>query len=106
MSFGRLGSQRISTELNGVAAHAPGAGPHFSPEMLASVGLTEEAAKKEGKDVKIISLQTFRHLTDEAADESLLFTPHSDLLLANAIAHAIVRDGKAVRGRRHERDRR
>lgn len=45
MSFGRLGSQRISRELNGSAAHAPGTGPHFSPELLASMGLTEEAER-------------------------------------------------------------
>jgi squalene-hopene/tetraprenyl-beta-curcumene cyclase len=45
MGFGRLGSQRISKELNSSAARSQGAGPHFSPELLASVGLTEDAVR-------------------------------------------------------------
>ncbi len=45
MSFGRLGSQLISMELNGSVTQSPGAGPHFSPELLASVGLTEDAER-------------------------------------------------------------
>ncbi len=45
-------------------------------------------------NVRIISLQTYRHMTDEGADETHIFEPHTDLKLANAIAHCIVRDGK------------
>ena len=42
-------------------------------------------------NVRIVSLQTYRHMTDDAADVSLLFEPHTDLLLANAIAHVLVK---------------
>ncbi len=44
-------------------------------------------------DVRIINFTTFGHLTNEGADENHLFTPHTDLLLANAFAHVLVRDG-------------
>lgn len=42
--------------------------------------------------VRITSLQTFRHMTDLEADETQIFKPHSDLYLANAIAHVLVEE--------------
>ena len=45
MSFGRLGSQRISMEQDSATQHASGSAPHFSPEMLASLGLTDESER-------------------------------------------------------------
>jgi len=44
-------------------------------------------------DVKIISFQTFGHMTNDAADETYVFKPHSDLYLANAMAKVLVDEG-------------
>ena len=41
-------------------------------------------------DVTIINLTTFDHMTNEGSDENHLFAPHTDLYLANAIAHVLV----------------
>lgn len=49
--------------------------------------------KKLDPNVKIISLQTYGHMTAEVADESYLFKPHSDLYLANAMAKVLVDEG-------------
>lgn len=46
-------------------------------------------------NVRIVSLQTYHHMTDEGADDTILFEPHSDLLIANGIAHLIVKKGLA-----------
>ena len=46
-------------------------------------------------NVKIINLTTFGHMTNEEADETLVFKPHSDLYLANAMAYVIINEGLA-----------
>lgn len=44
-------------------------------------------------NVRIYSLQTYRHMTDDAADESFIFEPQTDLLIANSIAHVLMERG-------------
>ncbi|NOY90457.1 MAG: molybdopterin-dependent oxidoreductase [Deltaproteobacteria bacterium] len=43
--------------------------------------------------VRIINFTTFGQMTNEGSDENHLFTPHSDLLLANAFAYVLVNEG-------------
>jgi nitrate reductase (cytochrome) len=47
--------------------------------------------------VRIIDLTTRRSRTSYAADRTLVFAPHSDLAIANAICHEIVSRGRADR---------
>jgi nitrate reductase NapA len=47
----------------------------------------------QNPDVKIIDLATRWTRTSMAADKSLLFVPQTDLALANAICHEIIRNG-------------
>ena len=50
--------------------------------------------KRQDPRVRIVSLQTFTNRsTDEPADVVAIFKPHSDLALANAMAHVIVKEG-------------
>jgi nitrate reductase NapA len=50
--------------------------------------------KRRDSDVKIVSLQTFlNRSTDEPADIVAIFKPHTDLAIANAMAHVIVKEG-------------
>ena len=48
--------------------------------------------RQADEGVRITSLQTYRHMTDLEADETQIFAPHSDLYLANAIAHVLVEE--------------
>ncbi|MBI5495885.1 MAG: molybdopterin-dependent oxidoreductase [Deltaproteobacteria bacterium] len=43
--------------------------------------------------VRVHNLTTFGHMTNQGADETLVFKPHSDLYLANAMAHVLVNEG-------------
>ena len=54
--------------------------------------------RQADKDVRIFSLQTYEHMTDDTADETYIFRPHTDLYLANAIAHILLRDDKVDKG--------
>ncbi|MGH7311182.1 MAG: molybdopterin-dependent oxidoreductase, partial [Candidatus Rokuibacteriota bacterium] len=47
----------------------------------------------QNPDVKVIDLATRWTRTSMAADKSLLFVPQTDLALANAICHEIIRNG-------------
>ncbi|MBI2884352.1 MAG: molybdopterin-dependent oxidoreductase [Candidatus Methylomirabilis oxyfera] len=50
--------------------------------------------KHQDPNVKIVSLQTYlNRSTDEPADIVAIFKPHSDLAIANAMAHVIVKEG-------------
>lgn len=50
--------------------------------------------KHQDDNVKIISLQTFlNRSTDQPADVVAIFKPHSDLAIANAMAHVLVKEG-------------
>jgi nitrate reductase (cytochrome) len=52
--------------------------------------------KIQDPNVKIVSLQTFNNRsTDDPADVVMIFKPNSDLAIANAMAHVIVREGLA-----------
>jgi len=52
------------------------------------------ARKRQDPRVRLVSLQTFAHRTsDEPADLAVVFTPQSDLALANAMAHVLVKEG-------------
>jgi len=52
------------------------------------------ARKHQDPRVLLVSLQTFTNRTsDEPADLAVVFKPHSDLALANAMAHVIVTEG-------------
>jgi nitrate reductase NapA len=53
--------------------------------------LLERRLKKP--DVKIIDFATRTTRTSQAADRSILFLPQTDLAVANAIAHEIIRQG-------------
>ena len=48
----------------------------------------------QNPDVKIIDLATRWTRTSMAADRSMLFAPQTDLALANAICHEIIRNGR------------
>jgi nitrate reductase NapA len=47
--------------------------------------------------VKIIDLATRTTRTSFAADESILFAPQTDLAIANAICHQLIKDGRIDR---------
>lgn len=50
--------------------------------------------KHQDPNVKIVSLQTYiNRSSDEPADIVAIFKPHSDLAIANAMAHVIVKEG-------------
>ena len=50
--------------------------------------------KHQDPNVKIVSLQTYlNRSTDEPADIVAVFKPHTDLAIANAMAHVIVKEG-------------
>jgi anaerobic selenocysteine-containing dehydrogenase len=50
--------------------------------------------KHQDPRVRIVSLQTFTNRsTDEPADVVVIFKPHTDLALANAMAHVLVKEG-------------
>ncbi len=50
--------------------------------------------KHQDPSVQIVSLQTFTNRTsDEPADMAVTFKPHTDLTLANGMAHVIVKEG-------------
>lgn len=50
--------------------------------------------KHQDPNVKIVSLQTYiNRSTDEPADTVVIFKPHTDLAIANAMAHVIVKEG-------------
>jgi nitrate reductase NapA len=50
--------------------------------------------KHQDPNVKIVSLQTFLNRSSETpADIVAIFKPHTDLAIANALAHVIVKDG-------------
>ncbi len=50
--------------------------------------------KHQDPNVKIVSLQTFSNRSsDEPADIAVIFKPHTDLALANGMAHVIVKEG-------------
>jgi nitrate reductase NapA len=50
--------------------------------------------KHQDPHVKIVSLQTFTNRSsDEPADTAVIFKPHTDLALANGMAHVIVKEG-------------
>src|SRR5574337_658088 len=50
--------------------------------------------KHQDSNVKIVSLQTYlNRSTDEPADIVAIFKPHTDLAIANAMAHVIVKEG-------------
>ncbi len=50
--------------------------------------------KHQDPNVKIVSLQTFlNRSSDEPADIVAIFKPHTDLAIANAMAHVIVKEG-------------
>ena len=49
--------------------------------------------RQKHPQVKLVDLSTVTTRTSEAADLSLIFTPQSDLALANAMAHVIVKEG-------------
>ncbi|MGB4780914.1 molybdopterin-dependent oxidoreductase, partial [Candidatus Methylomirabilis sp.] len=50
--------------------------------------------KHQDPNVKIVSLQTFlNRSSDEPADVVAIFKPHTDLVIANAMAHVIVKEG-------------
>ncbi len=52
--------------------------------------------KIQDPNVKIVSLQTFNNRsTDDPADVVMIFKPHADLAIANAMAHVIVKEGLA-----------
>jgi len=52
--------------------------------------------KHQDPNVKIVSLQTYlNRSTDEPADIVAIFKPHTDLAIANAMAHVIVKEGLA-----------
>lgn len=51
------------------------------------------ARRKRQTDVRIIDLATRSTRTSQAADKSILFTPQTDLALANAICYEIIRNG-------------
>ena len=48
--------------------------------------------RRRRRDVQIVDLATRTTRTSYAADRSLIFAPHSDLAIANAICHEIVRN--------------
>jgi nitrate reductase NapA len=51
--------------------------------------------KHQDPRVRIVSLQTFTNRsTDAPADVVVIFRPHADLALANAMAHVIVKEGR------------
>ena len=66
--------------------------------------------RSRGKQVKIIDMQTRFTRTAELADKHILFKPHSDLAIANGIAHLLIKNGtydkefveKFVNFRHHE----
>ena len=50
--------------------------------------------KHQDPNVKIVSLQTFTNRSsDEPADIAVVFKPNTDLAIANAMAHVIVKEG-------------
>ena len=50
--------------------------------------------KLQDPNVKLVSLQTYNNRsTDDPADTVMIFKPQSDLAIANAMAHVIVKDG-------------
>src|SRR5574337_1652399 len=50
--------------------------------------------KHQDPNIKIVSLQTYiNRSTDEPADIVAVFKPHTDLAIANAMAHVIVKEG-------------
>jgi nitrate reductase NapA len=50
--------------------------------------------KHQDPGVRIVSLQTFTNRSsDEPADVAVVFKPHTDLALANGMAHVIVKEG-------------
>jgi nitrate reductase (cytochrome) len=52
--------------------------------------------KRQDPRVKIVSLQTLTNRsTDNPADVVMIFKPHTDLAIANAMAHVVVKEGLA-----------
>jgi nitrate reductase (cytochrome) len=50
--------------------------------------------KHQDPNVKIVSLQTFTNRSsDEPADIAVIFKPNTDLAIANAMAHVIIKEG-------------
>src|SRR5690606_3396250 len=49
--------------------------------------------RSRGEQVRIIDLTTRRTRTSEHADRTLVFTPHTDLAIANMIARLLVKEG-------------
>ncbi|MCK5796523.1 MAG: molybdopterin-dependent oxidoreductase [Deltaproteobacteria bacterium] len=49
--------------------------------------------KATGAKVKIIDIATRKTRTSAQADETLIFTPHTDLAIANGIAHLLLKRG-------------
>ncbi len=50
--------------------------------------------KLTGRKVKCFVLSTYTHRSSEIADETLIFTPQTDLAIANYIANYIIKSGK------------
>ncbi|MFH2005506.1 MAG: molybdopterin-dependent oxidoreductase [bacterium] len=48
--------------------------------------------RRADANVRIFNFSTFGHMTNQGADETHLFKPHSDLYLLNAFAHVLVND--------------
>jgi nitrate reductase (cytochrome) len=52
--------------------------------------------KRQDPAVRVVSLQTFINRSVESpADIVMIFKPHSDLAIANAMAHVVVKEGLA-----------
>ena len=49
--------------------------------------------KQADPNVRIFNFSTFGHMTNEGADETHIFTPHTDLYLLNAMAYVLINDG-------------
>ena len=55
------------------------------------------ARRLSNQNVRVVALSTFEHRSFDLADETIVFTPQSDLAIMNYIANYIIRNGKVNR---------
>ncbi|SAK96018.1 molybdopterin oxidoreductase [Caballeronia calidae] len=55
------------------------------------------ARRLSSPDVRVVTLSTFEHRSFDLADETIIFTPQSDLAIMNYIANYIIKNGKVNR---------
>ncbi|WP_250523299.1 MULTISPECIES: periplasmic nitrate reductase subunit alpha [unclassified Caballeronia] len=55
------------------------------------------ARRLSNQDVRVVTLSTFEHRSFDLADQTIVFTPQSDLAIMNYIANYIIKNGKVNR---------